>query len=212
MIRKDARREAPGGSSSGALEASDDEARSVAGPALVVVGPPGAGKTTVATLLAERLGVDVRDTDADIEAETGMTVPDLFVERGESAFRALEEQAVAKALVELSANPKGGVLALGGGAVLSERTREALREYRVVYLEVGLTAAVQRVGLGVGRPLLIGNVRSTLKRLLDERAPLYQQVADITIKTDGVDAVVVADRVIEKLEGMVSSEREVPQS
>ena len=181
-------------------------------PALVIVGPPGAGKTTVATLLAERLGVDVRDTDADIEAETGMTVPDLFVEKGEPAFRALEEQAVAKALVELSANPAGGVLALGGGAVLSERTREALRGYRVVYLQVGLTSAVQRVGLGVGRPLLIGNVRSTLKRLLDERAPLYQQVADITINTDGVEAAAVADRVIEKLEGMVSSEREVPQS
>jgi shikimate kinase len=73
-----------------------------------------------------------------------------------------------------------------------------------VYLEVGLASAVQRVGLGVGRPLLLGNVRSTLKRLLDERAPLYQEVADITINTDGVDAVVVADRVIDELGGMDS--------
>lgn len=161
------------------------------GPALVIVGPPGAGKTTVATLLAERLGLDVRDTDSDVEAAAGRTVPDIFVEQGEPAFRELEEEAVAKALVE-----HDGILALGGGAVLSARTREALRPHRVLYLEVSLASAVQRVGLGASRPLLLGNVRSTLKRLLDERAPLYREVADITVNTDDVDAEMVADRVL----------------
>ena len=174
---------------------------SAGGPQLVIVGPPGAGKTTIATLLGERLGVDVRDTDADVEAATGMAVADIFIEKGEPVFRELEEEAVAKALVELSANDKGGIVALGGGAVLSERTREALRPHRVLYLEVGLAAAVQRVGLGAGRPLLLGNVRSTLKRLLDERAPLYRAVADITIKTDGVDPAAVVDWVIDELRG-----------
>lgn len=171
---------------------------SSSGPAIVIVGPPGAGKTTVASLLAERLGVDVRDTDVDIEASTGLTVADIFVERGEAEFRQLEETAVQQALEE-----HAGVLALGGGAVLSATTRAALQPHRVLYLEVGLANAVRRIGLGASRPLLIGNVRGTLKRLLDERAPLYREVADLTVNTDDLDATVVAEHVLAQLEGIV---------
>ncbi len=150
------------------------------GPRLVLVGPMGAGKTTVARLLAERWGLEARDTDDDVEAAAGKPIPEIFVDDGEDRFRALERDAVAAAL---ATHP--GVLALGGGAVLDPTTRQALRDVRVAFLSVGLSDAVKRVGLGTGRPLLLGNVRSRVKALLDERQPIYTEVADVTVPTDG---------------------------
>jgi shikimate kinase len=149
-------------------------------PRAVLVGPMGAGKSTVAAILAERWGVAVRDTDADIEADEGRAISEIFVDDGEQHFRALERAAVAAALAE-----HDGVLALGGGAVLDPATREALAGHPVVFLNVGLSDAVKRVGLGVGRPLLLGNVRSRVKALLDERLPIYQAVATVQVDTDG---------------------------
>ena len=149
-------------------------------PRVVLVGPMGAGKSTVAAILAQRWGVAVRDTDADIEAAEGRAISEIFVDDGEQHFRALERAAVATALSE-----HDGVLALGGGAVLDPATREALAGHPVVFLNVGLSDAVKRVGLGVGRPLLLGNVRSRVKALLDERLPVYQAVATVQVDTDG---------------------------
>jgi shikimate kinase len=149
-------------------------------PRVVLVGPMGAGKSTVAAILAERWGVEVRDTDADIEAAEGRAISEIFVDDGEQHFRALERAAVAAALAE-----HDGVLALGGGAVLDPATREGLAGHPVVFLNVGLSDAVKRVGLGVGRPLLLGNVRSRVKALLDERLPIYQAVATVQVDTDG---------------------------
>jgi shikimate kinase len=149
-------------------------------PRVVLVGPMGAGKTTVAELLGEAWGVPVRDTDADIVERTGREISDIFVESGEEHFRHLEAEAVARAMAE-----HDGVLALGGGAVLRAETRDLLTGVPVVFLRVSLSDAVRRVGLGVGRPLLLGNVRARIKKLLDERTPIYESVASHVVETDG---------------------------
>src|SRR5262249_53253364 len=133
----------------------------MSGPVCVLVGPMGAGKTTVGELVATALGVAFQDTDAIIEGRAGKPVPDIFVDDGEPHFRALERQAVADALAS-----HDGVLALGGGAVLADETRALLRGHTVVFLSVELADAAQRVGLGVGRPLLAVNPRATMRHLL----------------------------------------------
>ena len=164
-------------------------------PVVVFVGPPGAGKTTVADEVAAKLGLTVRDTDQDIEKSQGVSVQDLFIDHGEAHFRALEERAVDVALSE-----HDGVVSLGGGAVLSPASRAAMQGHRVIFLDVGLTAAVRRVGMNSGRPLLLGNVRTQLKNLMDQRRVLYRDVARFTIDTDELDAAQVADRAIELIE------------
>ncbi|MGY1666503.1 MULTISPECIES: shikimate kinase [unclassified Geodermatophilus] len=163
-------------------------------PALVLVGPPASGKTTVGTAVAAALGLAFRDTDADVEAAAGAPVADLFVTHGEAHFRALEEQAVARALGE-----HDGVLALGGGAVLSPASRALLVDYgraggTVVHLDVDVPSAARRAGLSRDRPLLAVNPRAVLRTLLEQRAPLYAEVATAVVPTsDRTPDDVVAD-------------------
>lgn len=166
-----------------------------AGPAVVLVGPPGAGKTTVGALLAAQLGVTLRDTDADVEAVTGQSVADIFLTDGEARFRELEAAAVARAVAE-----HRGVLALGGGAVLNPDTRALLRGLPVAFLDVALADAVHRVGLDVARPLLAVNPRKQWRTLMEARRPLYTEVARTVVDTEGRAPEEVARAVLSALE------------
>jgi shikimate kinase len=167
------------------VTANGDTARGAGGlfPPIVLIGPPGAGKTTVGAALAARLGVTFADTDSIVEVAAGKPVSDIFITDGEPEFRRLERAAVAAAL----ADPAGArVIGLGGGAVMDTETQARLAGHRVVYLATGFGELVKRVGMDRARPLLVGaSPRAQLKALLDQRLPVYDRLAWLTVTTDG---------------------------
>jgi shikimate kinase len=153
-----------------------------AGPAAILVGPPGSGKSTVGPLLAGLLGADFTDTDTLVEKQAGKPVSDIFVEDGEAAFRALETAVVQAAL---GGRPgSAGVIALGSGAVGDPATAALLAGLPVVYLETGFAAVARRSGLDGPHPPFPGNPRGKLRQMLEERRPRYAQLAWLTIATD----------------------------
>jgi shikimate kinase/3-dehydroquinate synthase len=171
----------------------------VPGPRIVLIGPPGSGKSTVAIALGERWQLEVRDTDADVESTAGKAITEIFVEDGEPVFRALERDAVRAALRE-----HDGVLALGGGAVLDESTQELLAAYgadggTIVFLDVTLAHAAPRVGFNQARPLLLGNPRAQWQALMESRRPVYERLATVRVLTDAHRPADVAELIEQEL-------------
>lgn len=161
---------------------------------IVLVGVPGAGKTTVGELLAKALNVTFNDSDHLVEQAAGKSVSDIFIQDGESTFRKIEEDQIAEALTD-----KDGVLALGGGALGSVQTLANIKGQTVVWLIAGLSTAVERVGMNRNRPLLLGNVRGQLSSLLNAREPLYRSAASISVDTTGMTPEDVCQAILSQL-------------
>ena len=162
-------------------------------PLVVLIGPPGAGKSAVGPLLADRLGVEFHDTDAEVGAAAGKPVSDIFIENGEDAFRELERATATTALGALRG--RGGVLALGSGAVLDPRIESLLDGLPVVYLSADFSTVARRIGFDRPRVVVPGNPRGRLRAMLDERDAIYARLAAVTVPTDDLDPAGLADQI-----------------
>ena len=148
---------------------------------IVLMGPPGAGKSTVGKALADHLSLEFLDTDALIEQSTGKSITDIFVVDGEPVFRAIELETLASVL-----NSEGAIVSLGGGAPISDEAQALISksDSHVIFLDVSLSTAAPRVGFNRDRPLLLGNPRAQWQALSDQRRPIYELLADQSIKVD----------------------------
>ena len=166
-------------------------------PAAVLIGPPGAGKSSVGALLAAELGVPFADTDDLVAEAAGKPVGDIFVEDGEPVFRELERLAVARGLE--ATDPAGGVLAVGSGAVLDRDVRRMIDGQVIVYLEAGFATVAKRTGMDKPRVVIPGNPRGRLRAMLEERRPVYADIASMTVPTDDTAPEEVAADLAERL-------------
>ncbi len=165
-------------------------------PLVVLIGPPGAGKSSVGKALAQRLAVAFADTDALIEKESGLRVSDIFLDKGEPYFRELEREIVLKCLKSFE-----GVLALGGGAVMNEEVKQALQNSSdpIYFLDVSLSSAAPRIGFNRDRPLLVGNPRAKWQELMNVRRPVYEALATHTVSTDSGTPSQIAQQIAEAM-------------
>ncbi|MGZ4624725.1 MAG: shikimate kinase [Kineosporiaceae bacterium] len=163
-------------------------------PVVVLVGPPGALTAEAGRALAGRLGASLRDTDDEVAAAAGKPVADVFVEDGEVAFRELERAAAERALTT-----PGAVVVLGSGAVMDPRIEDSLRGHTVAFLDVGVQDAARRLGFSRERPVGLVNPRAQWLRMMEQRRPVYQRIADVTVSTDGLAPDAVAERLADAL-------------
>ena len=150
-------------------------------PRVILIGPMGSGKTTIGSLLAEKLGLNFRDTDHLIEEQEEKTVSQIFLDQGEDAFRAIEKRVLREELLT-----DGTVLSLGGGAPISIDAQSALRAIasHIIFLDISLSTVAPRIGFNRDRPLLLNNPRGQWQTLMEARRPIYEAIADATINVD----------------------------
>lgn len=165
-------------------------------PRLILIGPPGCGKSTVGAALAQKLTIDFIDTDVAIEASYGHKISDIFVDKGEEFFRDLEFKVLGQSLTV-----KDCVLSLGGGAPIASRAQSILEATNapIFFLDVSLAVAAPRVGFNRDRPLLLGNPRAQWQSLAETRRPIYESLASFVIKVDSMSVAEVVDAIVEKL-------------
>ncbi len=173
-------------------------------PVAILIGPPGAGKSSVGKSLALYLDTQFHDTDDPIENEQGMSVSEIFLDKGETFFRECEKEIVARAGANFT-----GVLSLGGGSVMDSATRELLldSEHPVIFLDVSLASAAPRIGFNRDRPLLVGNPRAKWQELMNIRRPIYEELADITVSSDAATPSQLAREIASRLATFGGSQR-----
>ena len=150
-------------------------------PRVILIGPMGSGKTTIGSLLAEKLGLNFRDTDHLIEEQEEKTVSQIFLDQGEDAFRAIEKRVLREELLT-----DGTVLSLGGGAPIAIDAQSALRAIasHIIFLDISLSTVAPRIGFNRDRPLLLNNPRGQWQTLMEARRPIYEAIADTIINVD----------------------------
>lgn len=167
-------------------------------PRVILIGPMGSGKTTIGSLLAEKLGLTFRDTDHLIEEQEGKSVSQIFLDEGEDAFRVIEKRVLRNELLTDET-----VLSLGGGAPISLDAQSALRAIssHVIFLDISLSTVVPRIGFNRDRPLLLNNPRGQWQTLMEARRPIYEALADIAISVDNKSEEEIVNIALSSLQG-----------
>jgi shikimate kinase len=165
-------------------------------PRLILIGPPGCGKSTVGAALAQKLTIDFIDTDVAVESSYGHKISDIFVDKGEEFFRDLEFDTLGQSLMVQDC-----VLSLGGGAPIAQKAQDILKTAKapIFFLDVSLAVAAPRVGFNRDRPLLLGNPRAQWQSLAETRRPIYESLASFVIKVDAMSVEEVVDAIVAKL-------------
>ena len=155
---------------------------------IILMGPPGSGKSTVGKFLAKDLNLTLVDTDRVIEERQGRSISEIFLSEGEDGFRAIEKEVVLETLKQ-----DGCIIALGGGSILDSEVQNVLSQCpEVIFLDVSISNAAPRVGFNKERPLLMGNPRQQWLQLMEKRRGIYERLATRTISTDNRKANEVA--------------------